>query len=282
MASRFGWSATVRNVDRTVGAMLSGEVARRHGHAGLPEDTISIRFTGTAGQSFGAFLSRGVSLELMGDSNDYVGKGLSGGRIVVRQPRNIRRDPAANIIVGNTVLYGAIAGEAYFEGVAGERFAVRNSGAIAVVEGTGDHGCEYMTGGVVVVLGDTGRNFAAGMSGGVAYVYNPEGRFEDLCNPAMVKLEKLAPMSGAEDPQMPRQRSVSVSDAGMGDLLRFDAERLKILVERHLLHTGSARAKSLLENWEQTLTHFVKVMPTDYAKALSDMKKDRASAVAAE
>ena len=163
---------TVRNVDRTVGAMLSGEVARRHGHAGLPEDTISIRFTGTAGQSFGAFLARGVSLELIGDANDYVGKGLSGGRIVVRQPRNVRRDPTDNIIVGNTVLYGAIAGEAYFEGVAGERFAVRNSGAIAVVEGTGDHGCEYMTGGVVVVLGKTGRNFAAGMSGGVAYVYD--------------------------------------------------------------------------------------------------------------
>ncbi len=181
---------TVRNVDRTVGAMLSGEVALRHGHAGLPEDTISIRFTGTAGQSFGAFLARGVSLELMGDSNDYVGKGLSGGRIVVRQPRNIRRDPTENIIVGNTVLYGAIAGEAYFEGVAGERFAVRNSGAIAVVEGTGDHGCEYMTGGVVVVLGKTGRNFAAGMSGGVAYVYDADGQFEKLCNPAMVKLEK--------------------------------------------------------------------------------------------
>ena len=170
--------------------MLSGEVALRHGHAGLPEDTISIRFTGTAGQSFGAFLARGVSLELMGDSNDYVGKGLSGGRIVVRQPRNIRRDPTENIIVGNTVLYGAIAGEAYFEGVAGERFAVRNSGAVAVVEGTGDHGCEYMTGGVVVVLGKTGRNFAAGMSGGVAYVYDPDGQFEKLCNPAMVKLEK--------------------------------------------------------------------------------------------
>jgi len=273
---------TIRNVDRTVGAMLSGEVAKRHGHAGLPEDTISIRFTGTAGQSFGAFLSRGVSLELVGDSNDYVGKGLSGGRIVVRQPRNIRRDPTSNIIVGNTVLYGAIAGEAYFEGVAGERFAVRNSGAITVVEGTGDHGCEYMTGGIVVVLGKTGRNFAAGMSGGIAYVFNPDGQFENLCNPAMVKLEKLAPMSGAEDPDMPRQRSISVSDTGMGDLLRFDAERLKILIERHLLHTGSARAKALLDNWDQTLTQFVKVMPTDYAKALADMKNERASAVAAE
>ena len=201
---------------------------------------------------------------------------------MVRQPRNVRRDPTANIVIGNTVLYGAIAGEAYFEGVAGERFAVRNSGAVAVVEGTGDHGCEYMTGGVVAVLGKTGRNFAAGMSGGVAYVYDPEGQFENLCNPAMVKLQRLSPMSGADDPEMPRQRSVSVSDPGMGDLLRFDAERLKILVERHLLHTGSARAKMLLDNWEQSVTQFVKVMPTDYAKALADMKKDRASAVAAE
>jgi len=272
----------IRNLDRTVGAMLSGQVARRHGHAGLPEDTIVVRFTGTAGQSFGAFLSRGVSLELTGDSNDYVGKGLSGGRVVVRQPAPKRREPTENIIVGNTVLYGAIAGEAYFEGVAGERFAVRNSGAVAVVEGTGDHGCEYMTGGVVVVLGKTGRNFAAGMSGGVAYVYDIDNQFEKLCNPAMVKLEKLAPMSGAEDPDMPRQRSISVADPGMGDLLRYDAERLKILVERHLLHTGSARAKLLLDNWEEAVTRFVKVMPTDYAKALSDMKNERAKAVAAE
>src|SRR6202012_3807076 len=199
---------TVRNVDRTVGAMLSGEVARRHGHAGLPEDTIAIRFTGTAGQSFGAFLARGVSLELVGDSNDYVGKGLSGGRIVVRQPEG-DRDPTENIMVGNTVLYGAIAGEAYFEGVAGGRFAVRNSGAVCVVEGTGDHGCEYMTGGVVVVLGKTGRNFAAGMSGGVAYVYDADGVFEKNCNMAQVKLEKIADAAASEDPEMPRQRSLS-------------------------------------------------------------------------
>src|ERR1700755_1550378 len=172
--------------------MLSGEVAKRHGQAGLPEDTISVKFTGTAGQSFGAFLARGVSIELTGDANDYVGKGLSGGRIVVKPPSGLSRDPTENIIVGNTVLYGAIAGEAYFQGVAGERFAVRNSGAICVVEGTGDHGCGYMTGGVVAVLGDTGRNFAAGMSGGVAYVYDPRARFKDLCNPAMVDLEKIA------------------------------------------------------------------------------------------
>ena len=272
---------TVRNVDRTVGAMLSGEVARRHGHAGLPEDTIAIRFTGTAGQSFGAFLSRGVSLELVGDSNDYVGKGLSGGRIVVRQPK-VARDPTENIIVGNTVLYGAIAGEAYFEGVAGERFAVRNSGAIAVVEGTGDHGCEYMTGGVVAVLGKTGRNFAAGMSGGIAYVYDADGVFEKHCNTAMVKLERIAPAVGGEDPEMPRQRSISVADPGMGDLLRFDAERLRVLIERHLMYTGSARARALLDNWEETLSRFVKVMPSDYARALADMKAERTKAVAAE
>ncbi|MGZ6022028.1 MAG: glutamate synthase large subunit, partial [Rhizomicrobium sp.] len=274
----------VRNVDRTVGAMLSGEVARRHGHAGLPEDTIVVRFEGTAGQSFGAFLARGVSLELTGDSNDYVGKGLSGGRVVVRQPKPTRREPTENIIVGNTVLYGAIAGEAYIEGVAGERFAVRNSGAVAVVEGTGDHGCEYMTGGVVAVLGLTGRNFAAGMSGGIAYVYDIDGKFESRCNMAMVRLEKIDLNPPSDETDAPRQRSISVSDSGMGDPLGFDALRLRILIERHLLHTGSARARHLLENWDTTLQRFVKVMPTDYAKALADLKREAAGvrAVAAE
>jgi glutamate synthase (NADPH/NADH) large chain len=274
---------TIKNVNRTTGAMLSGEIAKRYGHAGLPEDTIAVTFQGTAGQSFGAFLARGVSLELIGDGNDYVGKGLSGGRIVVKQPANTRRDPTENIIVGNTVLYGAIAGEAYFEGVAGERFAVRNSGATAVVEGTGDHGCEYMTGGVVVVLGKTGRNFAAGMSGGVAYVYDPKGEFGTLCNPAMVTLSRVEPASGGDDPDAPRQRSVSAEDSGMGDMLRFDAERIRILVERHLLHTGSARAKAMLADWDNTISKFVKVMPVDYARALTDMKNERAkSAQAAE
>jgi len=275
----------VRNVDRTIGAMLSGEVARRHGHAGLPEDTISVKFTGTAGQSFGAFLARGVSIELTGDANDYVGKSLSGGRIVVKPPKGLAREPGENIIVGNTVLYGAVAGEAYFHGVAGERFAVRNSGAIAVVEGTGDHGCEYMTGGVVVVLGKTGRNFAAGMSGGVAYVFDEDGSFEKRCNLSMVKLEKISAGDGGDhadlhSSEFPRQRSVSVADAGMGDLLRFDAERLRILVERHLLHTGSPRAKQLLDNWGSALSKFVKVMPSDYAKALADLKAR--AAIAAE
>jgi len=270
----------IRNVNRTVGAMLSGEVARRYGHAGLPEDTISIRFRGTAGGSFGAFLARGVSVELTGDANDYVGKGLSGGRIVVRTPAESKREPTDNIIVGNTVLYGAIAGEAYFEGVAGERFAVRNSGALAVVEGTGDHGCEYMTGGVVVVLGDTGRNFAAGMSGGIAYVYDPKRRFQRLCNTAMVDLEPVDPTDpeATEDPDRPRQRSLSVEDSGMGDMLRFDAERLRILVERHHLFTGSARARALLEDWETALGHFIKAMPKDYRRALLELRAERQAA----
>jgi glutamate synthase (NADPH/NADH) large chain len=276
----------IRNLNRTVGAMLSGEVARKYGHTGLPEDTISVHLTGTAGQSFGAFLARGVSLYLTGDGNDYVGKGLSGGRVVVRQPAGVTRNPTENIIVGNTVLYGAVAGEAYFEGVAGERFAVRNSGAVAVVEGCGDHGCEYMTGGVVVVLGDTGRNFAAGMSGGIAYVYDEKAQFRKLCNMAGVELETIgaAELGLADEAGRPRQRSVSVDDNGMGDPLRFDAERLRIVVERHLLFTGSARARDLLDNWDDALSHFVKVLPRDYKRALLDLRAEAAATatVAAE
>jgi glutamate synthase (NADPH/NADH) large chain len=273
----------IRNVDRTVGAMLSGEIARRHGHAGLPEETISVVLRGTAGGSFGAFLARGVSLELIGDANDYVGKGLSGGRVVVRQPPQARRDPAENIIVGNTVLYGAVAGEAYFEGVAGERFAVRNSGAVAVVEGCGDHGCEYMTGGVVVVLGETGRNFAAGMSGGIAYVYDPSGQFDLLCNPAGVELTHIAPAepAAASDPDRPRPRALSVEDAGMGDPLHFDAERLRILVERHVQATGSARGRALLDNWGEALGKFVKVTPLEYRRALLELRAERKASAAA-
>ncbi len=270
----------IRNVHRTVGAMLSGEVARRYGHAGLPQDTIWITFNGNAGQSFGAFLARGITLELFGDANDYVGKGLSGGRLIVRQPPAARREPTENIIIGNTVLYGAIAGEAYFEGVAGERFAVRNSGAVAVVEGTGDHGCEYMTGGVVVVIGATGRNFAAGMSGGIAYVWDPDREFQSLCNLAGVDLEPIAPPEPgeAEDPDRPLQRSPSVEDAGMGDLLRFDAARLRILLERHHLLTGSASARMLLEDWDRTVASFVKIMPKDYRRALLELKSEQAAA----
>jgi glutamate synthase (NADPH/NADH) large chain len=277
---------TVRNVNRSVGAMLSGEIARAHGHAGLKPEQLRINFTGVAGQSFGAWLAHGVTLALTGDANDYVGKGLSGGRIIVRQPDGVPREATDNIIVGNTVLYGAIAGEAYFNGVAGERFAVRNSGAVAVVEGTGDHGCEYMTGGVVCVLGKTGRNFAAGMSGGIAYVYDIDGLFTDLCNTAQVDLERIDP-DAAEDEGTgrPQQRARSVEDAGMGDMLRHDAERLRILVERHKLYTGSKRAAELLDDWDNALKRFVKVMPRDYARALRQIEAERddeAAAVAAE
>ena len=275
----------VRNVNRTVGAMLSGEVARRYGHAGLPDNTVHVRLTGVAGQSFGAWLAHGVTLDLTGDANDYVGKGLSGGRVIVRQPGHVDRDPAQNIIVGNTVLYGAIAGEAFFNGVAGERFAVRNSGAIAVVEGTGDHGCEYMTGGVVLVLGQTGRNFAAGMSGGIAYVYDERGEFTQLCNTAMVDLEAITGERDEEDGAgRPQQRGNGVNDAGMGDMLRHDAERLRILLERHHLHTGSKRARALLDDWAAALAKFVKVMPRDYARALKQLDTERleAASVAAE
>ncbi len=269
----------IRNSNRATGAMLSGAIARAHGHAGLPADAIRIEFTGVAGQSFGAWLAHGVTLRLTGDANDYVGKGLSGGRIVVRQPDGVARDPGANIIVGNTVLYGAIAGEAYFNGVAGERFAVRNSGAVAVAEGCGDHGCEYMTGGVVVVLGKTGRNFAAGMSGGVAYVYDADGAFAKLCNTAQVELLPVSAERDEEDGTgRPLQRARGVDDAGLGDMLRHDAERLRILIERHQLHTGSAKAAAILGDWETALSRFVKVMPTDYAAALRQLEAERAEA----
>jgi len=261
----------VRNVNRSVGAMLSGEVARRFGHEGLEKGSIIVRLTGTAGQSFGAFLAHGVTLELTGDGNDYVGKGLSGGQVVVRQAEIARRDPALNIIVGNTVLYGAIAGEAYFEGVAGERFAVRNSGAIAVVEGAGDHCCEYMTGGVVCVLGAVGRNFAAGMSGGIAYVHDPEAVLKSRCNLDSVELEGIAPPGSSWGDGAPQQRAASVYDSGLGHLLRYDAERLRILLERHHLATGSARAGQLLADWPQALNQFVKVVPKEYRRALNEL-----------
>lgn len=274
----------IRNVNRTAGAMLSGRVAERYGHAGLPDGTITLKLNGVAGQSLGAFLAHGITLDLTGEGNDYVGKGLSGGRVIVKQPEGAKREPTENIIVGNTVLYGAIAGEAYFSGVAGERFAVRNSGAVAVVEGTGDHGCEYMTGGVVVVLGKTGRNFAAGMSGGVAYVYNPDGQFESLVNTSMCDLEAVAAINYDEDIRKPFQKAPGAHDNGMGDMLRYDAERLKILVERHLLYTGSNRARMILDNWDVELTKFVKVMPKDYRGALVQMETERlaAATVAAE
>jgi glutamate synthase (NADPH/NADH) large chain len=256
--------SAIKNINRTVGAMLSGEVARRFGHAGLSEDTISVKFSGVAGQSFGAFLTRGIAFELSGAGNDYVGKGLSGGRIAIFPPAECPADAAANIVVGNTVLYGAIEGECYFAGVGGERFAVRNSGAVAVVEGIGDHGCEYMTGGTVVVLGETGRNFAAGMSGGIAYVLDEDGSFRQRCNLAMVELEKV------------QNEPVSVGENGdlvglLADPLNNDAPRLHALIERHRHYTGSARAKYILENWATLVSKFVKVVPTDYRRALKDM-----------
>jgi len=257
----------IKNTDRSFGAMLSGEIARRYGHQGLPEDTISVHLTGTAGQSFGAFLSRGVSLELKGDTNDYVGKGLSGGRIVIYPHENSPLKAEENIIVGNTVLYGAIAGECFFSGVAGERFAVRNSGAIAVVEGAGDHCCEYMTGGVVVVLGKTGRNFAAGMSGGVAYVFDVDGDFSNKCNLSMVVLQSVKK----------EKNSRSYKRNGhFYDMTRFDEARIRGLVEQHLHYTNSNRARKILGNWNEYLPNFIKIMPTDFQKALIEMKAKKA------
>jgi glutamate synthase (NADPH/NADH) large chain len=274
-------SFPIRNVDRTAGAMLSGEIAKRYGHAGLPVDTIVARFSGTAGQSFGAFLARGVSFELEGDANDYVGKGLSGGRIVVRPPAASGVVPEQSIIVGNTVLYGAIAGECYFRGVAGERFAVRNSGALAVIEGAGDHCCEYMTGGVVVVLGPTGRNFAAGMSGGIAYVLDDDGSFASRCNMAMVELE---PMPDEEDINAKVFHHARDLEAHgmvdiMSDLSRFDGHRLHHLISRHARLTGSRVAATILDNWKTWYPKFRKVMPVEYRRALNELK---AAAIAAE
>jgi glutamate synthase (NADPH/NADH) large chain len=250
-------------------------IAKKYGHTGLPEDTIWITLRGTAGQSFGAWLAHGVTLDLIGDANDYVGKGLSGGRIIARTSKDSAAVPEESIIVGNTVLYGAISGECYFRGVAGERFAVRNSGAIAVVEGTGDHGCEYMTGGIVVVLGKTGRNFAAGMSGGIAYVLDEDGTFEKRCNMAMVDLEPIP----AEEERMNRFSHQAGDLAGHGvvdvqrDMTRFDSVRLRQLIENHRHYTGSARARHILENWAAYLPKFVKVMPVEYKKALEAMSR---------
>ncbi|RNJ50485.1 glutamate synthase large subunit [Methylocystis hirsuta] len=264
----------IRNVDRATGAMLSGEVARIYGHAGLPDDTIDIRATGTAGQSFGAFVARGVTLRLEGEANDYVGKGLSGGKLIIYPSRDAGQiDPSNSIIVGNTVLYGAIAGECYFRGVAGERFAVRNSGALAVVEGVGDHGCEYMTGGVVVVLGQTGRNFAAGMSGGIAYVLDEDDAFSTRCNLAMVDLEPVRD----EEAVMTETYHQSGDLEGhgrvdvMSDMTRFDAERLRQLIANHLRYTGSTRARDILADWPNYVGKFRKVMPVEYRRALNEI-----------
>ena len=251
----------IRNINRTVGTMLSWEIAKRYGHEGLPHDTIHVRFAGSAGQSFGAFLAKGVTLDLLGDTNDYCGKGLSGGRISVQPSPKFRGEPTENIITGNVVLYGAIAGEAYFRGVAGERFAVRNSGAKAVVEGVGDHGCEYMTGGTVAVLGVTGRNFAAGMSGGIAYVFDEDGEFVKRCNTSMVDLEPVL----AESEQ---QAKLSRDLWHLGEA---DEAILRRLIEKHARYTGSRRAGEILENWAAYRPRFVKIFPKEYRRALGEL-----------
>jgi glutamate synthase (NADPH/NADH) large chain len=260
----------IRNINRTVGAMLSSAIATRYGHDGLPEDTIHVRLAGSAGQSFGAFLARGVTLDLTGDTNDYCGKGLSGGRISVQPSAKFRGEATDNIITGNVVLYGAIAGEAYFRGVAGERFAVRNSGAHAVAEGVGDHGCEYMTGGTVVVLGATGRNFAAGMSGGIAYVLDAEGEFIKYCNTSMVDLE----------PVLSESEQAAKLPAELWHLGQSDEALLRRMIERHARYTGSVRAHRILEKWTEYRARFVKVFPREYRRALGELASAHKKAAA--
>ncbi|AHB49466.1 glutamate synthase [Hyphomicrobium nitrativorans NL23] len=270
----------IKNTDRTAGTMLSGRIAKLYGHAGLPEDTIWLTFKGTAGQSFGAWAAHGLTLDLVGEGNDYVGKGLSGAKIIVRPDPKSGIVPEESIIVGNTVMYGAITGECYFRGVAGERFAVRNSGAYAVVEGTGDHGCEYMTGGVVVVLGPTGRNFAAGMSGGVAYVLDEAGDFDTRLNKEMVQLEAIAE-DAALIAELAKGNGASASRAladVMGDMREQDLERLHALIVRHAHYTNSVKAQAILADWAAYVPKFRKVMPTEYARALAELAKARTAA----
>ncbi|MDN5842320.1 MAG: glutamate synthase-related protein [Alcaligenaceae bacterium] len=257
----------VRNRNRTIGAMLSGVVASRYGHEGLPEDTIHIQCNGAAGQSFGAFLAHGITLDLVGEANDYVGKGLSGGRIIVRSPNDFRGFGPDHIIVGNTVLYGATDGQAYFNGVAGERFAVRNSGAIAVVEGTGDHGCEYMTGGTVIVLGQTGRNFAAGMSGGIAYVWDPQRLLPRRCNQEAVEITPLA----SHEAQSADNQPQTWHSMARGHERETDETIVRRLIENHFRLTGSFRAREILDDWPQARNAFVKITPVEYRRALEEM-----------
>jgi len=255
----------VRNVNRSVGAMLSGELIR-HRPEGLPDHTIFMQMEGTGGQSFGAFLAPGITQYLIGDANDYTGKGLSGGRVVVRPSIDFRGDASKNIIIGNTALFGATSGEAFFRGVAGERFAVRLSGATTVVEGTGDHGCEYMTGGTAVVLGKTGRNFAAGMSGGIAYVYDEDGQFAKRCNTAQVALEKVLTKAEQE----------AGVDRAVWHKGEADEDLLKALIEQHHSWTGSLRAREILDNWDAARARFVKVFPHEYKRALGEIHAAKA------
>ncbi len=268
----------IKNTDRTVGTMLSGAIAKKYGHAGLPEDTVWFTFTGTAGQSFGAWVTHGVTLDLVGEGNDYVGKGLSGGKLIVRPDPKSGIVPEESIIVGNTLLYGAIEGECYFRGIAGERFAVRNSGAYAVIEGTGDHCCEYMTGGVVAVLGETGRNFAAGMSGGIAYVLDENGDFATKCNMSMVELEPVEadPVINERLKANGGMESSNLAKV-MADMLNQDAERLHALIVRQAHYTNSKKAHEILANWDAYLPKFKKVMPTEYRRALTELAKAQGS-----
>jgi glutamate synthase (NADPH/NADH) large chain len=252
----------ISNINRTAGTMLSNAVASRYGSTGLPNDTITVKLSGTAGQSFAAFLTQGITFELTGEGNDYVGKGLCGGRIVIKPPKAFRGTPHENIIAGNTVMYGATTGESYFNGVAGERFCVRNSGASAVVEGVGNHGCEYMTGGTVVVLGQTGLNFAAGMSGGVAYVLDEDGLFGKRCNLGMVSLEKVEQVD-------------NVPQDAAHHLGQPDEITLKSLIEKHAAYTGSERAKTILAQWDDYRGKFVKVMPNEYKRALIELAEQK-------
>jgi glutamate synthase (ferredoxin) len=258
LARREKVSATlpINNTNRVVGTITGSELTRRYGPEGLPEDTIKLRFKGSAGQSFGAFIPKGMTLILEGDSNDYVGKGLSGGKIIVFPPSGSTFVPEENILIGNVALYGATSGEAYVRGMAGERFAVRNSGAHAVVEAVGDHGCEYMTGGRVVVLGQTGRNFAAGMSGGVAYVLDVTGDFPKRVNTAMVGLEKLT------DPE--------------------EIQEVRAMIQRHAQYTGSEHAKKILKLWQEMAPKFVKVIPKDYKRALEATKRVKAAGLSGD
>src|SRR5260370_16099728 len=264
----------IRNTDRAVGAMLSGELAKRYGHEGLPDDTINVKFTGTAGQSFGAWLARGVTFELEGDANDYVGKGLSGGRIIARPAADAGIVPEESSIVGNAVLYGAIEGECYCRGVAGERFAVRNSGAVAVIEGAGDHCCEYMTGGIVVVLARTGGNFAAGMSGGIAYVLDEDGTFTSRCNLAMVELEPMPQEEEINEREYHHMHDLESHGRVeiLTDMTQFDAQRLHLLITRHARYAGSVRAATTLSDWSKYCPMFRKVMPVEYRRALNELK----------
>ena len=247
----------ITNTNRTVGTLLSHEVAKRYGNKGLDDDSIQINLTGTAGQSFGAFLAKGITFDLVGEGNDYVGKGICGGKIIIRPPKEFSGKAEENIIIGNTVMYGATSGETYFNGIGGERFCVRNSGASAVVEGVGNHGCEYMTGGTVVILGRTGQNFAAGMSGGVAYIYDPGQTFKKYCNLTMVTLHKVEKKDVKTD--MPKHLNLA------------DEVILKTLIEKHCQYTSSNIAKKMLKNWDKELENFVKVMPIEYKRALTEM-----------